>query len=499
LAAALLLLAVLALPGLPAARNKPPLGNKKWNAAAAKLLAQYPNVQRGHVGFKFVDVATGAVLAERDSAEFFTPASNTKLYTTALALVRLGPDYKFETELRTTGSWTPGQTSIPDLELIGGGDPTLSGEIYPYRVDAKPGDALVPLRDLAKKLADAGIKSIEGDVIGVATRYQGPLYPGGWTIEDTIFDYGAPVSALTLRDNSVTVTVTPKQLDAQPGLETDPAGSPLILRNLVTTITGKDAHIHFERDPGSNEVTVTGTLGQSAEPYQQGLAVPDPARWAASEMISVLREQGIDVRGQARSQYQRMGEPPLESPPGTMLAVRQSPPLAQEITLTNKISDNLHAEMLLREVAYKARTDAGLNAGVDERAQFLEDLGITPDGSGFALADGSGLARQDLTTPDSTIMLLRAMWERPEHDVWLASLPIGGVDGTLQHRFKGIRGADHVHAKTGSLSHVAALSGYLQTRTRGWLAFSIMVNDTAGHEADVRTFIDRLCAIFLVI
>ena len=270
------------------------------------------------------------------------------------------------------------------------------------------------------------------------------------------------------------------------------------MRNSVLTVAGKEAHIRFDREPLNNEVSITGTLGQSADPYQQGLAVIDPAGWAASELIQLLREQGIAVQGEARSQYARNPEMTAPDPPaGTLLVTRQSPPLAEDLTLTNKISDNLHAEMLLREAAYKTRGTGTLKAGLDERAQFLQELGITSDGTGFALADGSGLARQDLTTPDSTVTLLQAMWNRPEHDIWLASLPIGGVDGTLEHRFKGIPGADHVHAKTGSLSHVAALSGYIQTRTRGWLAFSIMVNSTSGHETDVRTFIDRLCALFL--
>jgi D-alanyl-D-alanine carboxypeptidase/D-alanyl-D-alanine-endopeptidase (penicillin-binding protein 4) len=498
--AALLLVAALAIPSGAAAAKKRPGGNKKWNSAAAKLLAQFPTVERGHVGFKFVNLSTGSVLAARDAAAFFTPASNTKLYTTALALVRLGPNYRFQTELRTSGSWTAGQTTIPDLEIVGGGDPTISGQVLPYRVDAKPGDALAPLRELATKLAATGIKTIEGEVIGVATRYPGPLYPDGWTIDDSTYDYGAPVSALTFNDNFVMVTLTPKSVGEVAGLDAQPAGSPLVLRNSVVTVSGKEAQIHFDREPGSNEIALTGTLGQSADPYQQGLAVNDPARWAAAELIQLLREQGITVQGEARSQYARNTEVAVPDPAtGTVLVSRQSPPLAQDIALTNKVSDNLHAEMLLREVAFKTRGIGTLKAGLEERAQFLQELGITPDGTGFALADGSGLARQDLTTPDSTVALLEAMWNRPERDVWVASLPIGGVDGTLEHRFKGIRGADRVHAKTGSLSHVAALSGYLQTRTRGWVAFSVMVNGTSDHEIEVRNFVDRLCALFLSI
>jgi D-alanyl-D-alanine carboxypeptidase/D-alanyl-D-alanine-endopeptidase (penicillin-binding protein 4) len=153
--------------------------------------------------------------------------------------------------------------------------------------------------------------------------------------------------------------------------------------------------------------------------------------------------------------------------------------------------------MLFREVAHVMHGVGTIQAARDERQAFLGEIGITPDGSGLALDDGSGLARQDLTTPDSTVALLRYMWQRPDRDVWVQSLPIGGVDGTLQHRFQGIPGADHIHAKTGSLSHVHTLSGYIETEPGKWLAFSIMVNATVGHNQEVLDFIDRLCGLFL--
>jgi D-alanyl-D-alanine carboxypeptidase/D-alanyl-D-alanine-endopeptidase (penicillin-binding protein 4) len=127
----------------------------------------------------------------------------------------------------------------------------------------------------------------------------------------------------------------------------------------------------------------------------------------------------------------------------------------------------------------------------------LKGLGISPDGTGFSFGDGSGLARQDLTTPDSTVALLQAMWQSPVRDAWLASLPVGGVDGSLQHRFHNMVGADHVHAKTGSFSHVSSLSGYIETQHHGWLAFSVMVNAAVGSDADVRKFLDSFCGIFL--
>lgn len=469
----------------------------------ADLVEQSPSVQRGRFGFQFVDLNTGQVLAEKDAANFFTPASNTKLYTTALALVRLGPDYRFTTELRTRSSWTPGQQIIRGLELVGGGDPNLSGRVLPYVHDSVDGDPFAALGDLADKLAAAGVKEVDGDVTGVATRYPGDRYPDGWTVDDTIYGYGAPVSALTVNDNVVTLSATATVPGELPAIELRPATSHFVVLNEAITDASKETHLHVTRTPGSNEVVLWGTLGVASAKWQEDLGVEDPALFAAEALMDVLRDRGIAVRGEPRAEYRELSEVPsplLETPlapTDAVLAVHQSPPLAQAIQVINKVSQNLHAEMLLREVARVTHGVGTLDAALKERENFLSDIGVTPDGTGLALVDGSGLARGDLTTPLSTVTLLRYMWGRPDRDVWFQSLPTGGVDGSLEHRFRGIKGAERVHAKTGSISHVNALSGYLETREHGWIAFSVMVNGTVGQEAEVRGFIDKLCAIFL--
>lgn len=456
----------------------------------AALLNSSPLVQHGRIGYKFVKVETGEVLAEGSSSTFFTPASNTKLYTTAMALVRLGADYQFHTEVRAGGAWTPGQRAIGDLLLIGGGDPNLSGRTLPYLVDAPEGDPLAAFKQLAAQIADTGIREINGDILGVDTRYEGDAYPDGWTLDDSAYSYGAPVSALTLNDNTVTLILRPTQAGELAEVETRPSFSGFIVLNQVITDDSKSSHVQFHRPPGSNEVIVSGTIGKSVDGWREDLGVSDPALFAAETMADLLHDRGIILRGEPRS----AGSAPVQ---GALLAVRESAPLSEGIRVVNKVSQNLHAEMLLREVAF-CRTGAGtLQNGLKEREVFLQEAGITRQGTGIALEDGSGLARQDLTTPDSTVTLLRYMWSRPERDVWLRALPIGGLDGSLEHRFRKIAGAQRVHAKTGSLAHVNALSGYIETQKSGWLAFSIMVNGTVGQAAQVREFIDQLCGIFL--
>jgi D-alanyl-D-alanine carboxypeptidase/D-alanyl-D-alanine-endopeptidase (penicillin-binding protein 4) len=462
------------------------------NTAAAKLVADSASVlEHGRVGYSFVDVENGSVLAARDSDKDFVPASNMKLYTTSLALVRLGSEYRFHTELRTAGNFQPGQPAIQDLYLVGGGDPNLSGRPLPYQVDGHEGDPFSGLRDLADKLFKAGVRQVNGDVTGVAARYGPDLYPDGWTIDDSRYDYGAPVSALTLNDNSVSAILRPTGNGDLAELELRPSSSGLFVLNEVVTDTSKPTHIEFRRALGSNELILYGTISDSASQWREEFSVSDPARFAAQALIDTLRDRGIAVRGEAGSEYL------ASAPEGTLLASRNSLPLGQLIQIVNKVSQNLHAEMLLREVAY-IRTGTGtLENGRKEREAFLSEAGVTPKGTGFTSSDGSGLSRSDLTTPNSTVTLLRYLWARPDRDPWVESLPIGAWDGSLEHRFRQLPGSQRVHAKTGSLSHVNALSGYLQTKSHRTVAFSIMVNETLAPESAVRDFIDRLCALFL--
>lgn len=476
------------------------------------MIENSPAIQRGDIGYKFVDLQTGETVAECSPAKFYSPASNTKLYTTAMAMVRLGPNYKFQTELRTRGAWQAGQTAISDLELVGGGDPNLSGRVLPYQPDSINGDPLRTIDELADKLAATGIHEVDGDVIGVSTRYPGELYPDGWTIDDSLYSYGAPVSALTINDNTISIGLRPTTPGDLAQIELRPALNHFVILNEVVTDSSNAADVHLARTPGSNEVVLWGALGQNTPPpdehrvtdmpgvlWREDLAMDDPALFAAEALCNALRDRGILVRGGARSEYRALSEAQTSAPAGdgTLLAVHESAPLWEAIQVIDKVSQNLHAEMLFREVAQVTRGIGTIQAAREERQAFLTEIGITPDGSGLALDDGSGLARQDLTTPDSTVALLRYMWQRPDRETWLESLPIGGVDGTLEHRFQGIPGAEHIHAKTGSLSHVHTLSGYIETEPQKWLAFSVMVNGTVGHSPDVLDFIDHLCALFL--
>lgn len=463
----------------------------------AALIQAFPDLGRAHIGYHFIDLQTGRVLAEHDASRLFTPASNRKLFVTAMALIRLGPGYKYKTELTTRGPWKPGQTALSNLQLVGGGDPNLSGRVLPYSADAPEGDPFAALEALADKLVKLNIHEIDGDVTGVATRYPGDRFPLDWTRGDSEYGYGAPISALTLDDNVVTASVTPTEPGDLAAIALCPNVHHFVVLNQVVTDTSNQTDIHIRRPLGSNELILWGTIGKTAPLWKQGLAVDDPALFAAQALISVLRDRGIVVRGSARSQYTYANQAPQPADPAIILAEHESAPLWEDLQVTNKVSENLHAEMLLREVGFVQCGLGTLKAGLDAEKIFLQQIGLDGTPPQVEFFDGCGLAREDLASPAAIVALLRYMWESPYRQLWLQTLPIGGVDGTLQHRFQGIPNPQRVHAKTGSLNHVDALSGYMEVKPGRWIAFSMLVNGTPGDNDEARRFLDSVCALFL--
>jgi D-alanyl-D-alanine carboxypeptidase/D-alanyl-D-alanine-endopeptidase (penicillin-binding protein 4) len=495
------------------------------------LLKAHPNIAHGRLGLLVVDLENGAVLADENSAHFFTPASNAKLFTTAAALVRLGPEYRFRTVARATPDWRPGDPTVRELRVVGGGDPNLSGRVLPFSKSVRSGPPLSRIGQLADQIFEAGIRVVSGDVVAVDSRYPSDPYPDGWTLNDYLWDYGAPVSSFSVNDNSVQLIVTPTEPGSLASVELTPEVGHYVVLNQVVTVAGRKDQIEILRDPGSEEIVVRGEIGREVgmdagreadhdvRRHQEDLAVNDAALFAAQALAAALRDRGVAVLGSPRAERsetaalsQTAGLPGTAAsgeasgpatppkPPGDEVpevASLQSAPLSEIIAVVNKVSQNLHAEMLLRELGF-AGMGAGTQAvGVAARKAFLAEAGVTEKETGYVLEDGSGLARQDLITPQSTVALLRYMWTRPEREAWLASLPIGGVDGSLEHRMTKLSHAERIHAKTGSLSHVVSLSGYAERLPGRWLAFSILINGATAPPREVSGFLDQVCALML--
>ncbi len=470
-----------------------------------RLIDSSPAARTAFWGIQMVDLSSGKTLYQLNPGHFFVPASNTKLFTTALALRRLGAEFTFQTRVVASGAPDAEGRIHGPLRLVGGGDPNLSSRAIPYQNGPATGNPLAPIEDLADQVAAHGVKRVEGDIIGDDTWYVWQPYGEGWSIDDPQFEYGAPVSALTINDNTCTLSVRPGAREGDPAaLALSPALEYYRIDNrLLTVAVGGERKIRFERAPGGMDVRLWGTIPLRDRGQDLVLGIEDPARYAALALRQALEDRGIAVAGGAIARHRLPNEVPdlLQAPatdaaePGVELARRVSAPLLEDLRITAKVSQNLHAELALRAVGRARRNIGSPEAGLEEMKAFLAEAGI--DAEAYYLNDGSGLARLNLVTPATTVKLLRSMYGSPARESWISLLPVGGQDGTLSGRFGEAGAVGRVHAKTGSLAHVSALSGYVARRGGNWVAFSILVNNFNGHAADVRGIMDRICATIM--
>ncbi|MBI3210849.1 MAG: D-alanyl-D-alanine carboxypeptidase/D-alanyl-D-alanine-endopeptidase [Candidatus Solibacter usitatus] len=444
-----------------------------------------------HWGIHVVHLKTGKTIYQVNAEEHFTPASNTKLFTTALALSRLGVEHRFRTTVRV--SRKPGGDGVVngDLRLVGGGDPTLSGRAYPYDKDAQPGDPLLAMEQIAGQVVRSGVREIRGDVIGDDRLYVFAPYPEGWTINDSIWEYGAPVSALTFNDNAFTVSLIPA---LEPGqlalLSMKPGVIPLVLDNRVMTKDSGRAEVSFDRASGSRQLRINGSMPLRHAGVSQKLAVDDPALYAATALLDALTRHGVRIHGSPASLHRERADEAFDPAEGIEIAHRDSPPLVEVARVVDKVSQNLHAELLLREVARVKGGEATREKGLDELKSFLTGIGVVEDA--FHFEDGSGLSRRTLVTPIAVTTLLRHMSNGPIAAEWDSLLPVAGFDGTLERRFGQAPVAKAIHAKTGTLATANALGGSVRTKRGDVLVFSIIANNHTGASSNIRRVIDKI-------
>ena len=478
----------------------------------ARLIASSPTSRAAFWGIEIVDLASGKTIYEQNAGHFFVPASNAKLFTTALALTRLGPDFTFQTRVMADRPPDAGGRIPGSLRLVGGGDPNLSARPIPYRPGAVAGNPLAALEELADQVAARGVKRIAGDVVGDDTWYVWQPYAVGWSVDDPRSDDGAPISALTVNDNVFTLSVRPGGSAGDLAiLALNPTVEYYSIDNRVrTAAAGGERNVQVERVPGSMDLRVWGTVPLKDRGQDMLLGIEDPALYAAKALRELLEQRGIAVAGRAVARHlypyeaaslmqalETLSDTSRDSGTdnGTELARHTSAPFLEDLRITDKVSQNLHAEMALRAVARARRNIGSFEAGREEMRAFLGEVGVEADA--YTLFDGSGLSRLDLVPPAAVVKLLRYMYRPPARANWISLLPVGGQDGTLASRFGDGAVAGRIHAKTGSLSHVSALSGYAERRGGRWVAFSVLVNNYNGPAADVRGVMDRICALIM--
>jgi D-alanyl-D-alanine carboxypeptidase/D-alanyl-D-alanine-endopeptidase (penicillin-binding protein 4) len=451
----------------------------------------------------------GTVVFERDADKSFMPASNMKLSTTSATLDAFGPGFKITTTVYATRRAGPSGVLKGDLILYGRGDPNLSPRFDtddPERYDdLKPADTITPIEKLADQIKARGIKIVEGDLIGDDSFFAGELLGPGWEWDDAQFYYGAEVSALTANDNSVSFTVTPAvRVGEPPSIKIQPRTSYLKIVNNAKTGEGGKARIGINRPLNSNTVEFFGSIPRGAKAVEENIAVHDPAAFAATLLKEALARRGVRVRGQVRRMdaVARIDDPFEESKLVKVASV-ESQPLAEMLKVINKQSQNLHTELMLRQLGKLhseardldeyGRPKSTDTLGNDIRRQFLQKIGI--ETAPLSLRDGSGLARQDMVTPRSTTRLLEFMLTSPHVKTWRESLTTAGVDGTLARRMRGTAAANNMRGKTGSLTYVNALSGYIMTKRGQQLILSMMGNNYTGPGREVTAVMDQICVM----
>jgi D-alanyl-D-alanine carboxypeptidase/D-alanyl-D-alanine-endopeptidase (penicillin-binding protein 4) len=454
------------------------------------LLGSAP-ASKGEWGLLVADAETGETLYEQNAAKYFVPASNMKLFTTALALDKLGPEFRFHTTLESTGVVSPEGELSADLVLVGRGDPNLSNRKFPFNLKEEfDGPPEKVLAELADALVAKGVKKMSGDVIGDDSYFPRERYPNGWEIDDMVWEYGAAISALVVNDNTATVTLT---LGSAAGDAVQAVVAPrtqdFIVDNQVTTSAANvKADLTLTREPGAHLVVVRGTLPEKSAPRKLVLAIEEPALHAATLLKAMLEQRGMEISGGVRARHDAII---AEGITPTVLVEHVSIPLSDSVKLVNKISQNLHTEVLLRTAMRQAGTWNSFDDVAKFAADFYAQVGIAP--KDMIETDGSGLSRHDLVTPRAMLTLLQYAQTRPWFESFFASLPVAGIDGTLEERMKNTAAAGRVHAKTGSVEHVRTMSGFADTAGGRRLTFSFMSNNEYGKNHETTDAMNGIC------
>ncbi len=470
---------------------------------------QAPHFAAASWGIKIISLETGRTLFEHDANKYFLPASNTKLYTGALALETFPADYRFSTDLYTTAPLIIRNSIFTgDLVLYGQGDPTLgAGEKF-------AASSPQPFDQLAARLAKLGIKRVRGKLIVDESYFATPEHGSGWQANDLQWYYGASVSAIAVHENTLQLSIKPavrvnlpceiaKLTPLAPGVE------PLKIINRTRTVApGEASSVGIYRDIATNTFYIFGNLAIDGAPIRTSLALPFSAITAGNELRAALARYQIKLEGGIkvvnwldRASFTSAATSFSVPSSWHRIATIASPTLTQILQQTLKRSQNLYAQSLLLQVGRQAAQAYGPDAcikngitctteqwGIYAINNFLLQARLPLNS--VSLEEGSGLSRGNLVTPAATAALLQYMNSRPNAQIFREALPIAGVDGTLKARMRGTLAAHNVHAKTGTMRATYTLSGYVTTAAKEPLAFSIMLNNYVPPSTNASTSID---------
>ncbi|MGH7712609.1 MAG: D-alanyl-D-alanine carboxypeptidase/D-alanyl-D-alanine endopeptidase [Gemmatimonadaceae bacterium] len=442
-----------------------PVGNEALHGDLSHMLRA--RTSRGEWGVTVVSLTRGDTLFAHRADASMLPASTMKLFTTVLAYETLGPAYQFRTEVLRAGALSPDGTLYGDLVLRGGGDPALSGRY----IGGGPG---APADLLAAHVAVAGIKRVRGNLVADESAFELQRIPLGWPSRYLGASYAPRVSALSMNENAALVYVTPEGSRAT--LSLVPASSTMRLVNQVRVIAGRRSRISVST-PNDSTIVVSGTVGKSGGSKAWTVMVVNPALFVAGAFRAALAARGIEVDGDVV-----LGSAPNECTPVASVA---SPPIGRLATIMNGESVNHFAELLFRN-ASRLGNSTGSAAVAGRLLDSLLTFRAGAAQGAVVATDGSGLSTLNRVTARSMVHLLdyadRSTWSWDFH----ASLPIAGETELLRRRMRLTPAQGNLHAKTGTLSQVTSLSGYVRAQNGEQLAFAFLYNGPQ-HAAAVET------------
>lgn len=430
---------------------------------------------------------TGRAVVSIESDKPLKPASNQKVLTTAAALHWLGPDYAFETLLVASAPLRDG-TIAGDVTLRGGADPNISGRFF-------GGDTTALLRDWSRRLREAGLRRIQGDLIADDTLFDDVRFPEAWDPRQAEAWYSAQVSALSINDNCLDVTVRPASVPGRPARVEISPRCPLIevVGAPETVIAGK-SQVIVHRRAGTNQIVISGRIAFRAPPWSGNVTIDDPAMVFGSTLAETLREAGIQLEGRVRKAQRNRAAPDgadrTGKAPGRTVLVRHTSTLLEDLPVIQKRSQNLHAEMLLRLMGARAAGEGSARGGAEAILKFLEKKGIPAEG--LVVSDGSGLSHENRVTAVLLARVLHSVRSEKHFAPYFESLPVAGKDGTLERRFQPpspLHGT--LHAKTGYIRQVSCLSGYIVKGERIW-SFAVLVNGLSEGTAPAKRLQEKI-------
>ncbi len=498
------LLVLRASPSAASDRDKD-TGPRRLRRRLEEILSE-SKANRGFWGIEVARLRDGKILYTHDADHLFLPASNMKLFTVAAALEKLGPDFQFPT---TVESDNPPDSAgrAANLVLVGHGDANFATtRVVPYDPKApRRGlpEVLAVFDDLARQVAAKGIHEVTGDLIADDRYFVEEPYHPDWSVEDMTRGYGAPVTAIVVNDNELIPHIRSTDLGGIATVTLAPFPNYYKVENsIVTCYEGSPEQFFVDREPGSVVLKLWGQVPLGTDKDEDPISIANPPELAARLFAQALDRQGIKTAGQVRvleesriADYDRRTggspyPPPLFHPRAVKLAEHDSPRLAEDVKVVLKVSENLHAEMLLRSLGREVHYDGRTSAGLLEVSKLAAQAGITPEEAQFR--DGSGLSRLTLVEPKAVIKLLDFMSRSKNFATYFDALPVAGVDGTLAHRFLGSAAKGQIRGKTGGLTHVHTLSGYMDVRSGERLAFCIMTDNQPLPADQAVAVVDRV-------